>query len=1303
MKYEPSTQTIDWQQEKETMMKNYRSLAKARAVFTAFAILALLFGIIPMAGVSTAQAQDAALNDAVTQLDPTDQPSITEQPPLVQETPTPEVTPTLITETPVPTATPTPTPTPAPKTSIVDPASIKIAGQDPNDRVLTAMVSNGDAGLGVLTFERTRATTTFLGQVVVFVGDKEVPAEKVTVALANGSHGDLVTIDWGTDPVPAGTMIQLHYSVSDLDPEANWAVSETQDARNAARPASRMRALAAPMAAIALPPAGDPAPTAPVNGRCIQRDKMDATATNSTGTDTHAWVTLTRTLDNGYTINQIDATVKNSTGFNLQGDSPGTALDRNTTVTVIFPDGTSQVLKDGMAGVAGNGIVPRADESGKTWGGVTVTGLNTYLPAGSKIQVKIPYRQTGATAGAPALPGNITINGDPIVYCPEIPTRCEQVSKTFTAPDGTTVVVPPMGDGSATSAKQPARTLTQEEISRGDVAYVSYSSPNGQIRYSTQLAYQPNAGSAFVNIGTTSGWVVNALAYNPKDNWLYAISQPRYGNTTAISDKIDGQQSKVPQEDPCFPAGHLLQIDPVTGQIYNLGKVTGSGPDGYGFGGIYGYPWPNDLWGGINVGFFDKNGAYWVTNASYSGTGVLYKVDLATVSASTKNPKVAYGTDQWDRRMLGDWCSEWATPKTRADYNTLYNNGTTCTGDSFSPVLWRVTTEDFTIMPGATGNYAWGIQNSWATADSGVYIERVNLDNGQVQRFDISSLTNAFGEKIPSGLQWGKAWFYGNGNLAFGTASTGANSNVVQIKVTNPGSTSPSFELVSVDNTAPVSYNSNGTSSVIPEKPRQTDLELKKDYLNTQNGRANWWITVKNIGPDTSAGFVVKDQVPNPPYSDVRVPNVLAQAKDGSFSYLQKDTDYTLSQSGNNISVNVGSIPSGIMVWIQVSAAEAAGSTGCIPNSATVVGLDQDPNPNNNTANDDRCTPTMQKDVVDIDGDGQITAADTNLPGPNGTQKITYKIKVSAPAGAPETGYQIFDTPKFASLVQVQGAKVIDAKIAKGAGTIATAKDRQFTAPLPAEGWPVVTPADGAKIAPDSVHEYTIEVYYKVTGDLNAVDAPKECSTAGAGNGLFNEAKMVPSTGDPIVDDGCGPISAPNDVMLTLAKVDSDHREQPLVGAEFAIYAADAQGKIDLANGPVKTMADGYDPLDPATKGYHTVTLKPDTYYYLVETKSPLNYSLLAQPVLFKIVRDTNGNQVISFYKSGEPGTKLSKPDTLVQIDQSKPLSKASAFIQVADVTQGKLPRTGGNGIGLPVGIALVLIAAGFLYSRRRA
>lgn len=157
----------------------------------------------------------------------------------------------------------------------------------------------------------------------------------------------------------------------------------------------------------------------------------------------------------------------------------------------------------------------------------------------------------------------------------------------------------------------------------------------------------------------------------------------------------------VTLEDPCFPAGHLLQIDPLTGAVHNLGKITAPNSPAYGISGGYNRPWPNDLWGGVNVGFFDRNNEYWVTNGSLSGSGHLYKVDIAKrVATSTGNTATTCGKDEQN------YCAR---------------------------------SEDYAILSSALsqGNYAWGIKNGWA-ASGRVVLERIDMSTGFIKTWDIT-------------------------------------------------------------------------------------------------------------------------------------------------------------------------------------------------------------------------------------------------------------------------------------------------------------------------------------------------------------------------------------------------------------------------------------------------------------------------------------------------------------------------------------------------------------------------------------
>lgn len=518
-----------------------------------------------------------------------------------------------------------------------------------------------------------------------------------------------------------------------------------------------------------------------------------------------------------------------------------------------------------------------------------------------------------------------------------MPTVCSADDRPV---DDTGMPMPWSGDARAVSSRQPARTLTAEEKARGTSVYVTASTPNSQARNMSQLYLQTQAGTQFQKIGDQTGWVVNALAYNPKDNWLYAVSQGRVGRHTVKSN--DGTRYEyVPLEDPCFPAGHLLQIDPVSGQVYNLGRIVDPATQkNYGIGGSYNQPWPNDLWGGVNSGFIDANGNYWVTNSSLSGSGHFYKVDLSSrIATTTGSSSTRCGNNE------ANYCSR---------------------------------AEDWTILPDSKGNYAWGIKNGWA-ANNRIVLERMNMNDGSLTTWDITDLRTLAGQPIPTGHQWGKAWTYGNGNLGFGTASTGATSDVVQLKVTNPDSANPTFELVSVDNTAPRSYNSNGTSNGLV--PVDVDLEATKTFVKEEGGRIYWKVEVTNKSLlNGSSGFVLNDTFEQG-YTDIKMENTTG-----------KQTSVHIS--GNSIQIIFGPLSANTSVSVEISAKQPETmADGCARNTATIIGNETDPVPGNNTTTAEECTDTplkIQIQKVDANNHAQMLNAKFELRDPVGDSVDNY-------------------------------------------------------------------------------------------------------------------------------------------------------------------------------------------------------------------------------------------------------------------------------------------------------------------------
>ncbi|HEV7147454.1 MAG TPA: DUF11 domain-containing protein, partial [Pedococcus sp.] len=105
------------------------------------------------------------------------------------------------------------------------------------------------------------------------------------------------------------------------------------------------------------------------------------------------------------------------------------------------------------------------------------------------------------------------------------------------------------------------------------------------------------AGSTFAPVGGASGVQYNAVGFNPADGLIYAVTGP--GGTLA-------------------PA-HLVVVDG-TGAVFDRGAITGIPAI--------------DLARGLNAGSFDGVGSFWVAAGGSTGSGLLYRVDLATRAAS---------------------------------------------------------------------------------------------------------------------------------------------------------------------------------------------------------------------------------------------------------------------------------------------------------------------------------------------------------------------------------------------------------------------------------------------------------------------------------------------------------------------------------------------------------------------------------------------------------------------------------------------------------------------------------------------
>nr|WP_070433596.1 hypothetical protein [Corynebacterium sp. HMSC28B08] len=141
-------------------------------------------------------------------------------------------------------------------------------------------------------------------------------------------------------------------------------------------------------------------------------------------------------------------------------------------------------------------------------------------------------------------------------------------------------------------------------------------------RNTTQLFTQEYGSTKFTAVGPETNWVYNALAYNPKDGYLYAVSQGRIKTIASTSGN-----TQTYDEDPRYPAGHLLKISPVNGAVQDLGKINGIQSQRVG-------TWPNDLWGGITSGTILSDGTYVFSNSSQSGTKNMYTLSWGATGYS---------------------------------------------------------------------------------------------------------------------------------------------------------------------------------------------------------------------------------------------------------------------------------------------------------------------------------------------------------------------------------------------------------------------------------------------------------------------------------------------------------------------------------------------------------------------------------------------------------------------------------------------------------------------------------------------
>ncbi|QRV02298.1 hypothetical protein JTE88_00605 [Arcanobacterium phocisimile] len=892
-------------------------------------------------------------------------------------------------------------------------------------------------------------------------------------------------------------------------------------------------------------------------------------------------------------------------------------------------------------------------------------------------------------------------------------------------------------DASKVVSKEGPRTLSAEEKRNGVSTYVTAAIPDAQSRDRSQLFRQIPGQSSFNTIGKETGWVVNALAYNPEDNWLYGISQGRVGNHSSPYSEPAGYQGKfytITKDDPCFPAGHLLQIHPVTGEVKNLGRVTAPGTNNYAFQGKENTTTPNDLWGGINVGTFTKNGQYVVSNASTSGTGALYSVNINNVTAQPIN-----NAQKWintSKRLTSDW---WPDSFLRGpDYGRNKDRSGRAWSEDYTPLyVPEQANNGFTKKQHIAGDYIWGIQNGWnsdvAKDVKKVFIERINTLDGTVHRWDISGLRTRAGQSIPSGHQWGKAWAAGNSILGFGTASSGATADQIQIQITNPESNNPAFSLVSRDSLAPKSYNSNGTSSISVDE-NVVDLEIRKTRKDISETEVIWDIEVKNVSKDTtSSGFIAYDTIPK----DFVVTEL--QSNNSSTPIPAGTTNKSFSvgnwsayvgtpiANGNTVVEAIhGQLEPGNSAILTIKATRKNNSlpTDCVENVAGVIGFDRDPNTKHVTVDNsgldefgnktngeygdvDRYRKDKDgklREYGDITSDNYCKASITvekRIVEPG--QEKTEHDQRTFPADANTAGWE-FTTNSGEQKVLLDGLEgktFTDANLQERTPqsqsvlktSNGTESDKKGTAK-----WLVKSSADVKDVSLTESQQEGFSLV-KQTDIKNA-----KCTyTTGIGTTPKNlEFTNVESPSNPGVkfnipfnkrkgaDITCVFDNAKleNKGKVTVKKAEYDPKmDKPTVlenlgGAEFSVYAANTDKSSPDYTKVLHSIKYEENQEDHGL----SFEVKPGQTYFLVETKAPTGLSLLPQPLKLETYLDNDA-------------VKVRTDNTLSGTVQGQ---DNSITITVNDVKTGNLPRSGGPGISLFGILALGLFGVTTTLIRRQ-
>jgi len=480
--------------------------------------------------------------------------------------------------------------------------------------------------------------------------------------------------------------------------------------------------------------------------------------------------------------------------------------------------------------------------------------------------------------------------------------------------------------------------------------------PTNIQRNHTNLYYRVDgaqgAGAFKLIEGSSSRWVYNALAYNPADGYLYAVSQDRPKN--------DGDNSGLNNnpKDGEYPAGYLLRISPQTGGVAKLGKI-GSVGDTASFN--------RDINSGITNGTFDGDGNYIFSNNSVNGSGNIYKIKFSGGSGTSL------------AEPAHDKSAQTVTA-TRVTHNQL-----TSANDWAYYFETKVEDGRSYIETPKDKRFIWSLNSDAASKQ--IKLHRTNTDNGEVKSIDVTGIATPTGQKLANDI-YGNAWTYANGNLGFSANNGG---KAYQISIKDPFGDSPRVGLVSVED-VPTSYNNDATSNaftVAEFEKAGVNLGVEKT-LKMVDGKPTWTVTVTNHSDCASSGFTVRDLIAG----DLK--NVTVSSDDSGWIESTADNG-TLNWTHGPLAPKTST-----SLTIQAEIEDGK----CAINKVAVIGNEPDPTPENDVAAAGDCDPQLEikKYINDLDAQDNEAAAEVAQ---GGDLKITYVIKNTGRGNV--TGIKLID------------------------------------------------------------------------------------------------------------------------------------------------------------------------------------------------------------------------------------------------------------------------------------------------------